>query len=90
LALARDADAATLRACVAGVSDFGCSRIAVALRWLRAPPAAVFAYYNGRAVGSFLNPNELAAFTLMGLASPAAGLRVAPRRSAVGRPSCSH
>jgi hypothetical protein len=30
-------------------------------------PAAIYAYDNGRAVGTFLNPNELAAFTLIAL-----------------------
>lgn len=30
-------------------------------------PAAIYAYDNGRAVGSFLNPNELAAYTLVAL-----------------------
>ena len=30
-------------------------------------PAAIYAYDNGRAVGTFLNPNELAAYTLVAL-----------------------
>ncbi len=37
-------------------------------------PAAIYAYDNGRAVGTFLNPNELAGYTLiaLGLAVPLA------------------
>jgi O-antigen ligase len=69
LALARDADGATLRACVRAflISGAAGSLLALAMAFAHRP-AAVFAYYNGRAVGTFLNPNELAAYTLMGLA----------------------
>lgn len=68
LAVARDAGAATVRACVWAFLASGIAASLFALcmvlsRW----PAAVYAYDNGRAVGTFLNPNELAAFTLIGL-----------------------
>ena len=41
--------------------------LALAMVALRRP-AAIYAYDNGRAVGTFLNPNELAAYTLVALA----------------------
>jgi O-antigen ligase len=47
-------------------------------------PAPLYAYDNGRAVGSFLNPNELAAFTLvvLGLAT---GVAIYARGTALRR-----
>jgi O-antigen ligase len=49
--------------------------LALAL-WLAHHPAALYAYNNGRAVGTFLNPNELAAYALvaLGVAVPPAVL----------------
>jgi len=35
--------------------------------WAAHWPSALYAYNNGRAVGTFLNPNELAAYALVGL-----------------------
>ncbi|HEV3088926.1 MAG TPA: O-antigen ligase family protein [Candidatus Elarobacter sp.] len=68
LVLARSADAATVRLCVRSFlwSALLASLLALAMV-LAHRPAAIYAYDNGRAVGTFLNPNELAAFTLMGL-----------------------
>jgi O-antigen ligase len=68
LALARDADAATVRACVRGflISGVAAALLALAMVVLRRP-AGIYAYDNGRAVGTFLNPNELAAYTLIAL-----------------------
>ena len=68
LALAREADAATTHRCVraflwSGLAASGIALAMIAARW----PVAIFAYNNGRAVGTFLNPNELAAYTLIGL-----------------------
>jgi hypothetical protein len=68
LALARDADAATVRLCL---RTFLWSALAASLAALvmvvAHRPAAIYAYDHGRAVGTFLNPNELAAYTLVGL-----------------------
>jgi len=68
LALARDADAVTARRCVRAFlwSALAASLLALAMV-VTQRPAALYAYDNGRAVGTFLNPNELAAFTLIGL-----------------------
>jgi O-Antigen ligase len=68
LALARDADAPTTRACLQAFlwSGLAASLLALVLvlsHW----PVALYAYDNGRAVGTFLNPNELAGYTLIGL-----------------------
>jgi O-antigen ligase len=68
LGLARDIDASTARACVraflaSGLASALLALILVALR----RPAALYAYDNGRAVGTFINPNELAVYTLFGL-----------------------
>jgi hypothetical protein len=68
LVLARAADAATARLCVRTFlwsATAGCL-IALAMVALHRP-AAIYAYDNGRAVGTFLNPNELAAYTLIAL-----------------------
>ncbi len=42
-------------------------------------PAAIYAYDNARAVGTFLNPNELAAYTLVGARAARAPLAIATR-----------
>ncbi|HEX3549432.1 MAG TPA: O-antigen ligase family protein [Candidatus Elarobacter sp.] len=69
LAVARDADAAAIRLFVRTFLWSGLVSCAVALAMqLTHRPAALYAYDNGRAVGTFLNPNELAAYALMGLA----------------------
>jgi hypothetical protein len=68
LALARDADATTARACVRAFLWSGIAASAIALAMLAARrPASLYAYNQGRAVGTFLNPNELAAYLLIGL-----------------------
>jgi O-Antigen ligase len=68
LALARDADAATVRAIIRCFLWSALASCVLALVMVVAHrPAALYAYDNGRAVGTFLNPNELAAFTLAGL-----------------------
>src|ERR1700686_433833 len=71
LALARDADAATVRLCVRTFlwSALAASLLALAMV-VAHRPVAIYAYDNGRAVGTFLNPNELAAYTLIGLGLP--------------------
>ena len=68
LALARDADAATVRLCLRTFlwSALVASLLALAML-VTHRPAAIYAYDHGRAVGTFLNPNELAAYTLIGL-----------------------
>jgi O-antigen ligase len=68
LALARDADRATTRLALRTFlwSSLLSSLLALAMVVTRRP-AAIFAYDNGRAVGTFLNPNELAAYTLIAL-----------------------
>jgi hypothetical protein len=68
LALAREADAATVRLCVRTFLWSGLLASLLALTMLVAKrPAAIYAFDNGRAVGTFLNPNELAAYTIIGL-----------------------
>lgn len=68
LALARDADAATVRLCVRTFLWSALLAALLALAMVLAHrPAALYAYDNGRAVGTFLNPNELAAYALVGL-----------------------
>ncbi len=68
LALARDADAATTRAALHAFlwSALAASLLALAMV-LSHRPVALYSYDNGRAVGTFINPNELAAYTLVGL-----------------------
>jgi hypothetical protein len=77
LAVAREADAATIRLCIRSFlwSALVASLIALAMVVTRRP-AAIYAFDNGRAVGTFLNPNELAAYTLiaLGLALPLAAI----------------
>jgi O-antigen ligase len=65
---ARDTDAPTARACVRAFLASGTASglLALAMVVLRRP-AAIYAYDNGRAVGTFINPNELAVYTLFGL-----------------------
>jgi hypothetical protein len=68
LALARDADAATVRLCIRAFLWSALIASSLALAMVVAHrPAALYAYDNGRAVGTFLNPNELAAYTLIAL-----------------------
>jgi O-antigen ligase len=68
LFLAREADAAATRLCIRVFLWSALAGSLLALAMLVAHrPAAVYAFYNGRAVGTFLNPNELAAYTLIGL-----------------------
>jgi len=68
IALSYDVDGATTRLCLRAFlwSALAASLLALALLVVRRPPA-LYAYYNGRAVGTFLNPNELAAYALVGL-----------------------
>jgi O-antigen ligase len=68
LALARAADAATVRVVTRAFlwSALAASALALVMLVVR-HPVAIYAYANGRAVGTFLNPNELAAYTLVGL-----------------------
>ncbi|BDE04741.1 hypothetical protein WPS_00170 [Vulcanimicrobium alpinum] len=79
LALAREADAATVRLCLRVLlwSALAAGALALTLFVLHRP-AALYAYNNGRAVGTFLNPNELAAYALV-LLSVAVPLAVASR-----------
>ncbi|HEV2644161.1 MAG TPA: hypothetical protein VGT98_15720, partial [Candidatus Elarobacter sp.] len=81
LALARDADAATVRACIRVFlwSALLASLLALAMV-VAHRPVAIYAYDNGRAVGTFLNPNELAAYTLIGL-----GVALPPAFASRGR-----
>jgi O-antigen ligase len=68
LALAREADAATVRLVTRAFLWSALVASAFALLMVAARvPAAIYAYDNGRAVGTFLNPNELAAYTLIAL-----------------------
>ena len=59
---------ASARTCVRAFlwSALAASLLALAMVALKRP-AAIYAYHNGRAVGTFLNPNELAAYTLVAL-----------------------
>ena len=68
LVIAREADAATIRLCIRTFlwAALLASLLALAML-ITKRPAALYAFDNGRAVGTFLNPNELAAFTLAGL-----------------------
>jgi O-Antigen ligase len=67
LALSR-ADAATVRLCVRTFlwSALLAALLALAMVFAHRP-VALYAYDNGRAVGTFLNPNELAAYSLVAL-----------------------
>jgi O-Antigen ligase len=67
LVLARAADAHATRLCIRTFlwSALAASLLALAMV-VSHRPAAIYAFDNGRAVGTFLNPNELAAFTLIG------------------------
>ena len=67
LALTR-ADPPTVRLCVRTFlwSALAASLLALAMLATHRP-IAIYAYNNGRAVGTFLNPNELAAYTLVAL-----------------------
>ncbi len=67
LALSRS-DPATVRLCTRSFlwSALLAGLVALSLLALR-HPVALYAYNNGRAVGTFLNPNELAAYTLVAL-----------------------
>lgn len=67
LALSR-ADGATVRICLRAFlwSALVASSLALAML-VSHRPTAIYAYNNGRAVGTFLNPNELAAYTLVAL-----------------------
>jgi O-antigen ligase len=68
LLVVRGADAATVRLCVRAFLWSALLACALALAMLVSHrPAAIYAFDNGRAVGTFLNPNELAAYTLVGL-----------------------
>jgi hypothetical protein len=68
LVVAREADAATTRLCIRTFLWAALLASLLALVMLVTKrPAALYAFDNGRAVGTFLNPNELAAFTLAGL-----------------------
>jgi O-antigen ligase len=69
LVVARAADAAAVRLCVRVFlwSALVAGALALAMVLARRP-AALYAFDNGRAVGTFLNPNELAAYALIGLA----------------------
>jgi len=68
LALAREADAAVTRLIVRTFLWSATAAAALALVMvLVRRPVALFAFANGRAVGTFLNPNELAGYALVGL-----------------------
>jgi O-antigen ligase len=68
LALARGADPPTVRLCIRTFLWSALGGCLVALAMVASHrPAAIYAYDNGRAVGTFLNPNELAAYTLIAL-----------------------
>lgn len=68
LAVARVAGAATIRLCVRVFLWSALAGCLIALAMvLTHRPAAIYAYNNGRAVGTFLNANELAAYALVGL-----------------------
>jgi hypothetical protein len=64
-------------------SGLAASLLALALEALRRP-ADLYAYNHGRAVGTFLNPNEFAEYLLAYLGA-SAGLALARPRSAIGR-----
>ena len=81
LALARVADAATVRLCLRTFLWSGLAASLLALAMLVSHrPAAIYAYDHGRAVGTFLNPNELAAYTLIAL-----GVALPPAVASRGR-----
>jgi O-antigen ligase len=68
LVLARTADAQTVRLCLRTFLWAALAAGLLALAMLAAHrPGAIYAYHHARAVGTFLNPNELAAFTIVAL-----------------------
>lgn len=68
LLVVRAADAVTVRLCVRVLLWSALLACVLALAMLVSHrPAAIYAFDNGRAVGTFLNPNELAAYALVGL-----------------------
>jgi O-antigen ligase len=68
LTVARVADAATTRLCIRSFLWSALGACVLALGMLLAHrPVALYAFNQGRAVGTFLNPNELAAYTLVAL-----------------------
>ncbi len=73
------ADAVATRICLRAFlwSALAASLLALAML-VSHRPAAIYAYDNARAVGTFLNPNELAAYTLVALGC-AAPLAIATR-----------
>ncbi|HZO93820.1 MAG TPA: O-antigen ligase family protein [Candidatus Baltobacteraceae bacterium] len=68
LVVARALDAAAVRLCLRTFlwSGMLAALAAIAMTVSR-HPSALYAYDNGRVVGTFLNPNELAAYTLIAL-----------------------
>jgi hypothetical protein len=68
LTLARVADAATTRLCIRSFlwSALGASVLALAMVGSQRP-VALYAFNAGRAIGTFLNPNELAAYAIVAL-----------------------
>ncbi len=79
LVFARVADRATIQSCIRALLWSALAAAAIALAMFIAHrPAALYAYNNGRAVGTFLNPNELAAYALVALGA-AAPLAIASR-----------
>ncbi|HEY0394034.1 MAG TPA: O-antigen ligase family protein [Candidatus Elarobacter sp.] len=77
LALDRAADARAVRLCIRVFLWSALAAGALALAMLLARrPVALYAFYHARAVGTFLNPNELAAFAIvvLGVAVPLAVL----------------
>lgn len=83
LVLACAADEAAVRLCIRAYLWSACAAAAFALALdLSRRPGAIFAYNNGRAIGSFLNPNELAAYALVGLGL-ALPLALRPGRAAL-------
>jgi len=79
LVIMRTADAAAVRLFVRTFlwSALGASALALAML-VSHRPAAIYAFNNGRAIGTFLNPNELAGYTLIALGA-AIPLAVASR-----------
>ena len=75
LVIARVADGPAIRLCIRAFLWSALTGCALALAMMVSHrPAALYAYNNGRAVGSFLNANELSAYTLaaLGVAVPLA------------------
>jgi hypothetical protein len=75
LTVARVADAATTRLCIRSFLWSALASAVLALAMLVSHrPYALYAFNQGRAIGTFLNPNELAAYALiaLGVAVPVA------------------